>query len=73
MINEKGKVFMDEKVSLIISFEIYLLIWAVALFLIAYLMFYKYLVQEKRCTAKTTGVEKDIPCSLMGVKMQEYI
>ena len=58
MINEKGKVFMDEKVSLVISFDIFLLIWAVALFLIAYLMFYKYLVQEKRCTAKTTGVVK---------------
>ena len=36
---------------------------AVVLFFLSFKLFYKYLIQEKRCTSKVTGVVKNILCS----------
>lgn len=49
---------MDENIIMKIIPGIYLSIGSAVLFLLAYLLFYKYLIQEKKCTAKTKGVVK---------------
>ena len=49
---------MDEITVIKIVFGILLSIGAFVLLLLAYLLFYKYIVQEKRCTAKTKGIVK---------------
>ena len=49
---------MDEILVTKIIFGILLTVGSLVLFLLSYLLFYKYIVQEKRCTAKTKGVVK---------------
>lgn len=49
---------MDKIVIIKIIFGSLLSIGAFVLLLLAYLLFYKYIVQEKRCTAKTKGIVK---------------
>ncbi len=49
---------MDERTIIKIVFGILLSIGAFVLFLLSYLLFYKYIVHEKRCTVKTKGVVK---------------
>ena len=49
---------MDEITVIKIVFGILLSIGAFVLLLLAYFLFYKYIVQEKRCTAKAKGIVK---------------
>ena len=49
---------MNDVLVIKIVFGILLSVGSLALFLIAFLLFYKYLVQEKRCTSKVKGVIK---------------
>ena len=49
---------MDKIVIIKIIFGSLLSLGAFILLLLAYLLFYKYIIQEKRCTAKTKGVVK---------------
>ena len=46
---------MDEIQTIKVVFGIFLSVGAAVLFLIAFKVCYKYLIQEKKCTAKTTG------------------
>lgn len=49
---------MQETQIIKIVFGIFLTIFALVLFIIAFKVFYKYLIQEKRCKAKTKGIVK---------------
>ncbi len=49
---------MDKILIIKMVFGSLLSVGALVLLLLAYLLFYKYIVQEKRCTAKTKGVVK---------------
>ena len=49
---------MDKIVIIKIVFGSLLSVGAFILLLLAYLLFYKYIIQEKRCTEKTKGVVK---------------
>ena len=47
---------MDEMEIIKLVFGILLSLGAITLLLIAFKVFYKYLVQEKKCTAKVEGI-----------------
>lgn len=49
---------MTEIETIKIVFGVLLSVGAIVLCLLAYLLYYKYLIQEKRCTMKTTGIVK---------------
>ena len=49
---------MDETMIIKIIFGSFLTIGSLVLFLLAFKLFYKYLIQEKRCTSKTKGIVK---------------
>ena len=49
---------MQEIQIIKIVFGIFLTIFSVVLFIIAFKIYYKYLIQEKRCKAKTKGIVK---------------
>lgn len=51
---------MQEIQIIKIVFGIFLTIFSVVLFIIAFKIYYKYLIQEKRCKAKTKGIVKKI-------------
>ncbi len=74
---------MNELVLLKIIFGILLLIGGTVLLFLAFKLFYKYLIQEKRCTAKTKGIVKKyaisgtetgvhLPIVYYSVNNQEY-
>lgn len=46
---------MDELLIVKTIFIIILTIYAIVLVLLAYILYYKYLIQEKRCTSKVSG------------------
>lgn len=41
-----------------IFFEIFLLVWSSTLYIIAFVFFYKYLIQERKCTSQVIGKVK---------------
>lgn len=49
---------MQETQIIRIVFGIFLTIFAIVLFIIAFKVYYKYLIQEKRCKARTKGIVK---------------
>ena len=49
---------MEETTIIKIVFGIFLTIFSVVLFIIAFKVYYKYLIQEKRCKARTKGIVK---------------
>ncbi len=49
---------MEETMIIKIIFGIFLTIGSLVLFFLAFKLFYKYLIQEKRCTSKTKGIVK---------------
>ena len=49
---------MEETEIIKIVFGIFLTIFSVVLFIIAFKVYYKYLIQEKRCKARTKGIVK---------------
>lgn len=57
---------MDEILVTKIIFGILLTVGSFVLFLLSYLLFYKYIVQEKRCTAKTKGVVRKYTLAYRG-------
>ena len=57
-INFKGKNNMDEIIVIKIVFGSMLSIGTLVLLVIAFKLYYKYLVQEKRCLKKTKGIVK---------------
>lgn len=57
---------MDEVLVTKIIFGILLTVGSFVLFLLSYLLFYKYIVQEKRCTAKTKGVVRKYTLAYRG-------
>lgn len=57
---------MDEILVTKIIFGILLTVGSLVLFLLSYLLFYKYIVQEKRCKAKTKGVVKKYTLAYRG-------
>lgn len=57
---------MDEILVTKIIFGILLTVGSLVLFLLSYLLFYKYIVQEKRCTAKTKGVVRKYTLAYRG-------
>ena len=54
----KGSKDMEEIQIIKIVFGIFLSLGAMVLFLIAFKLFYKYLIQEKKCTNKVKGIVK---------------
>lgn len=57
---------MSEILIIKIEFGIFLSIGSLVLFILAFKLFYKYLIQEKRCTSKVKGIIKKYTLATRG-------